>query len=146
MTPIELRPAAEDDLEVVLGLLSQSSESSMELAPAVFRRIRQYPNYKVYLALAGERVVGTFALMLMDNLGHMCAPIAIVENVVVDAAWRRKGIGRSMMAKAADLGREGGAYKLILTSNTRLREAHMFYEALGFSRQGYAFSMTLESP
>ena len=95
------------------------------------------------MAFAGEKAVGTFALLIMDNLGHMCAPIAIVENVVVDAAWRRKGIGRSMMSMAVDLSRESGAYKLVLTSNTRLREAHMFHESLGFSRQGYAFSMTL---
>jgi GNAT superfamily N-acetyltransferase len=143
MTKIDLRPAAEEDLKVVLALLSQSTTSSMDLAPAVFRRMQQYPNYKVYLAVVGDEPVGTFALMIMDNLGHMCAPIAIVENVVVHADWRRRGIGRSMMSTAVDLGRQSGAYKLILASNTRLNEAHMFYESLGFSRQGYAYSMAL---
>jgi GNAT superfamily N-acetyltransferase len=143
MTQIDLRPAAEEDLNVLLDLLSQSTSSSIELAPAVFRRIQQYPNYKVYLAFVGENAVGTFALLIMDNLGHMCAPIAVVENVVVKSSWRRKGIGRSMMSFAVELSRESGAYKLILASNTRLHEAHHFYESLGFSRQGYAFSLTL---
>jgi GNAT superfamily N-acetyltransferase len=143
MPEIDLRPATEDDLKVVLALLSQSTTSSMDLAPAVFRRMQQYPNYKVYLSFVGDEPVGTFALMIMDNLGHMGAPVAIVENVVVDAGWRRRGIGRSMMSMAIDLSREAGAYKMILASNTRLDEAHQFYESLGFSRQGYAFSTAL---
>jgi len=36
-----------------------------------------------------------------------------------------------------------GCYKLVLASNQRLKEAHAFYEALGFRIQGVAFSLDL---
>ncbi len=48
------------------------------------RRFARYPDYVLYVAEHEAMVVGTFALLVMDNLGHMGAPSAIVEDVVVD--------------------------------------------------------------
>lgn len=84
-----------------------------------------------------------YGLMAMDNLGHDGAPVGIVENVVVDTAWRRRGIGRLLMEDAVRRAREAGCYKLVLASNKALRPAHSFYESLGFAIQGVAFSLDL---
>ena len=49
------------------------------------------------LRSAAGVIVGSFALLIMDNLGHLGAPSAIVEDVVVDPALHGCGIGRQMM-------------------------------------------------
>lgn len=140
---VDIRVATEDDLPAVTALQSQSTRSSLEAAIPIFRRMTSYPNYKIYIAQVCAQTVGTFTLLVMDNLGHGGAPIAIIENVVVDEFHRRSGIGRRLMEYAIHVSQKHGCYKVILASNIKLTNAHAFYEALGFKVQGYAFALEL---
>jgi GNAT superfamily N-acetyltransferase len=88
-------------------------------------------------------IVGTFALLVMDNLGHLGAPSAIVEDVAVDPQHQGHGIGRAMMKFALDRAQEQGCYKLMLSSNAKRERAHAFYESLGFTRHGFSFRVDL---
>lgn len=132
-----------DDLPAVVALLNQSTSTTLEAATRAFARIAAQDNFSIRVAEAGAQLVGTYGLLAMDNLGHGGAPVGIVENVVVDAAWRRQGVGRALMEDAVQRAREAGCYKLVLASNKALREAHAFYESLGFAMQGVAFSLDL---
>ena len=51
-------------------------------------------------AICDKQVVGTFALLIMDNLGHLGAPSAVVEDVAVDPEWQAQGVGKVMMYHA----------------------------------------------
>jgi GNAT superfamily N-acetyltransferase len=95
--------------------------------------------YHSAAAAARECLLGTFALLVMDNLAHLGARSAVVEDVVVDAAHRGQGIGRAMMTHAVSVCREKGCYKMALSSNLKRERAHAFYDALGFERHGYSF-------
>ena len=141
-----LRTVRPDDLPALVTLLNQSTRTSLAAATRAYERIRAQGNFVVRVAESSSRLVGTYGLMAMDNLGHDGAPVGIVENVVVDAAWRRRGLGRALMDDAVAHARAAGCYKLVLASNDALREAHAFYEALGFARQGVAFSLALAPP
>ena len=88
-------------------------------------------------------MVGTFTLLIIDNLAHRGAKSAILEDVVVAGDLRGQGIGRRMLSDAAQLCREKGCYKIVLSSNRRRLGAHRFYRALGFSRHGSSFSLDL---
>src|SRR5690606_1039389 len=98
-----------------------------------------YPDYTLFVVMLNDRVAGSFALLVMHNLGHLGAPSAIVEDVVVDLDLQGQGIGQAMMRFAMARCREKGCYKLMLSSNARRERAHAFYEALGFERHGYSF-------
>jgi GNAT superfamily N-acetyltransferase len=140
---IKIRPATESDLPVLIRLLSQLTSITIENAEPVFRKMASYPSYHAYLAFIDDVAIGTFSLLMMDNLGHDSTPIAILENVVVDKAMRRSGIGQQMMKFAESTSKEYGCYKMLLASNMTLNDAHHFYESLGFTKQGYAFSLEL---
>lgn len=105
-----------------------------------------YPNYALYVAVQGAEVVGTFALLIMDNLGHRGAPSAMVEDVAVDPGVQGQGIGKAMMRHAMALAAATGCYKLALSSNLKRDKAHAFYDSLDFERHGYSFRMALPSP
>jgi ribosomal protein S18 acetylase RimI-like enzyme len=143
MDPITIRPADADDLPGILalhaGLESDSRTLDLPHASAIFERILSYPNYRVYVAISEGTVVGTFALLIMDNLAHLGAPSAIVEDVVVSPAERGRGIGRQMMRHAMEHCERAGCYKMMLSSNLAREQAHQFYESLGFERHGYSF-------
>jgi GNAT superfamily N-acetyltransferase len=146
---LQIREAAAGDLPALLKLYGQLGMDdgqvlALEKAEQIFLRIGNYPDYRIYLAEQGGKPVGTFALLIMDNLGHLGAPSAILEDVVVDESCRGQGIGQLMMAFATSLCREKGCYKFFFSSNIKRSEAHRFYENLGFEIHGYSFFLDLQ--
>lgn len=93
----------------------------------------------MYVAISDGRIVGGFALLIMDKLGHQGAPSGVIEDVVVDPQCQGQGTGRAMMRHALRLCGEKGCYKVALSSNLRRERAHAFYASLGFERHGYSF-------
>lgn len=149
MSGLLIRPAGEDDLPAVLGLYAQPDMDngrvlSLEDARAVFARFALYPDYVLYVAEEAGAVVGTFALLVMDNLGHQGASCAVVEDVVVASGRQGGGIGAAMMRFAMAKAAEKGCYKLALSSNARRTQAHHFYENLGFRRHGVSLHVDLD--
>jgi GNAT superfamily N-acetyltransferase len=148
---LEIRPATESDLPGILRMYGQpglgdGAVLSVEAATQVLRRIETYPDYHVFVATQGGALVGTFALLIMDNLAHLGAPSAVVEDVCVDEGQRRSGIGRTMMQFAMKTAAERGCYKLTLSSNIARSGAHDFYRSLGFEQHGLSFRVTLGPP
>jgi len=146
---VQCRKAVRTDLPELLRLYAQpelDNGETLDLADAekIFVRITRYPDYSLYVATCDDLVVGTFALMIMDNLGHVGTPSAIIEDVAVDPAWHGKGVGRSMMQYALALAKQKGCYKALISSNLKRSRAHAFYESLGFERHGYSFRIDLE--
>ena len=146
---INVRPATEADLAAVLALYAQPGMDdgrTLPLADArrLLTRFAAYPDYTLYVAELDAEIVGTFALLIMDNLGHLGAPSAIVEDVMVAPAAQGRGIGQAMMAFARRKGMEKRCYKLVLSSNAKRERAHEFYEQLGYERYGYCFRLDLE--
>ena len=66
-----------------------------------------------------------------------------VESVKVKAARRSGGIGARMIAFAEGYAREQGARAMELTSNKTRKDAHRFYERLGFARSHEGFKKKL---
>jgi len=144
-----IRPAVKADLPGVLALYAQPEIDdgdvlSLDEAARLHEKFSRYPDYTLYVAEDDGRIAGSFALLIMDNLGHLGAPSAIVEDVVVDPALHGRGIGRQMMRFAMDKCRQRRCYKLMLSSNARRDRAHAFYESLGFARHGFSFRIELE--
>ncbi len=149
---LHIRKANDSDVPSILRLVSQldiagEAPLSVEDGVQLLRRMAGYPNYAVYVAETDPgTVVGTFALLVMDNFAHRGAPSAIVEDVCVDASARGQGIGRAMMDFAMDIARQNGCYKLVLSSNGARTRAHDFYRSLGFAQHGLSFHVDLEPP
>ena len=147
--PIVVRKASAADIAAVLGLYAQPDIDDGNVLPvdqavALFERFGRYPDYTLYVAEQDHEIVGSFALLVMDNLGHLGSPSGIVEDVVVAPARQGNGIGQAMMRFALERCREKGCYKLMLSSNAKRARAHAFYESLGYERHGYSFRVDLE--
>jgi GNAT superfamily N-acetyltransferase len=145
---IHVRPAVTTDLPAVLDLYAQPDFDAGRVLPLaeasrLFARFAAYPDYTLYVAEHDKRIVGSFALLVMDNLGHLGSPSGIVEDVVVAPELHGAGIGKAMMRFARDRCREKGCYKLVLSSNAKRERAHALYESLGFARHGYSFRLDL---
>jgi hypothetical protein len=92
---VDIREAGEDDLPAVLPLYAQPDIDDgyvldLVSARAVLRRVAAYPDYRLFVARVDGIVVGSYALLVMDNLGHLGAPSAVVEDVVVEPMKRAR--------------------------------------------------------
>ena len=79
MRDCTIRKATEADLPGILHIYAQpeiDNGTVLALADAreYLRRLQHYPNYHLYVATVRERIVGTFALLIMDNLAHLGGP------------------------------------------------------------------------
>jgi GNAT superfamily N-acetyltransferase len=145
---MDIRDITFDDLADVLRLYAQPDFDDGHVlgepeARTLYARFLAYPDYKIYVATQDGGIVGSFALLVMLNLGHCGAPSAIVEDVVVAPHMQGRGVGTALMQAAMALARDKGCYKLVLSSNAKRLRAHAFYERLGFARHGISFSVLL---
>jgi ribosomal protein S18 acetylase RimI-like enzyme len=150
MRPVEVREAASADLDAVLELYVQLAEDRPESQPVrrpeaegLFTTVTAQPGRTLLVAVAGDAIVGTADLAIVSNLTHHGMPWAIVENVVVDNAQRRAGVGRALMDEIVSRCRHAGCYKIQLLSRKHRRSAHVFYESLGFERSAEGFRLYL---
>jgi len=144
-----IRIATHEDLPEILSLYSQLETDDtqvleLEKAKAIFDKMKSYPDYHVYVAEADGVIIGTFALAIMDNLAHMGARSGLIEDVAVSPLLHGQGIGKQMMKFAIEICREKSCYKISLSSNLKRKNAHEFYEGIGFKIHGYSFQMELE--
>jgi len=96
---LTVRPASKADLPDVLRLYAQPAlDDGKVISPAeaerIFERMARYPDYGVYVAVSGDRTIGTFALLVMDNLGHLGTCSGIVEDVAVEPSVQGRGWGK----------------------------------------------------
>ncbi|PMD95014.1 GNAT family N-acetyltransferase [Siphonobacter sp. BAB-5405] len=142
-----IRPAQAEDLPAVLALYQNAFEDPEILSPeqalATFQRMQSYPDYTLYVAEQERVILGTFALLIMDNLGHAGARSGVVEDVAVHTSAQGQGIGREMMTFAMERCREKQCYKMALSSNLKRERTHAFYESLGFQKHGFSFLIQL---
>ncbi len=60
---------------------------------------------------------------------------AIIEDVIVDASERGRGIGEALVLRCLEIAREKGAPGVSLTSNPRREAANHLYARMGFRRR-----------
>lgn len=80
----------------------------------------------ITLAMLGDRIVGTCALIPMDDGGCELAKMSVA------ASARGKGIGRLLGETVIEKARKLGAPRVYLESNTVLAPAIALYRKLGF--------------
>jgi GNAT superfamily N-acetyltransferase len=146
---LAVRAAVEADLPRLLELLDQIDDSMYPTRQdpgeasrlSMFRRIAADPNQHLLVAEADGRIVGTVHLIVVPHFSRTCKPSGLLESMVVDEAYRRKGVGAALLREVQRLALEAGCYKLALSSNLARRGAHRFYSRLGWKRTHYGFSL-----
>lgn len=108
---------------------------------ATVKKILDNPDY-ILVGVIGEenQLLGSvMGITCMDTVGE-CRPFMILENLIVSEKNRRKGIGKKLVEYIEEKAREQNCYFIMLMSLMKRKEAHKFYESLGYSTnisQGY---------
>ncbi|HIB91670.1 TPA: N-acetyltransferase, partial [Candidatus Poribacteria bacterium] len=87
-------------------------------------------------------IVGFASLRLVSCLFYD-TPHAELTELFVQEAYRRRGIGRALIAHAERLACEGGATELLVLTSFTNHEAQSLYHAMGYEDDDLAMSKTL---
>jgi ribosomal protein S18 acetylase RimI-like enzyme len=150
-----VREARREDLASIVGLLAddalgQSRERiGDELPPgyaAAFTAIARDPNNRLLVLEADGRVVGCFQLTFIPGLSYAGATRAQIESVRVAADCRNRGFGEIMMRWAMSEARRAGCRFMQLSTHASRKDAHRFYERLGFVASHVGMKLDLAAP
>lgn len=136
---VTLRHARAEDTTGLAALLAQlfAIEADFAIDPEVQARglalLHERPDAVILVAEADGHVVGMCTVQLTTSTarGGLSAG---VEDVVVDQAWRGRGIGRALLAAAEAWARGRGAVRIALLADETNLPALDFYDRLGFTR------------
>ena len=89
-----------------------------------------------------NKVAGVLNLRLEGQLHH-AASIAEIMEFIVAPAYRNRGIGKEMLAKACETAKEFGCVQIEVACNQLRTDTHRFYLREGMRNFHYKFSKSL---
>ncbi|MFW8645370.1 GNAT family N-acetyltransferase [Rhizobium beringeri] len=150
---IVVRQASREDLPALVAMFAADAlgghgdTTEAEAFPDYLRAfavIEASSDQTLYVAERGGEVVGTFQTMVTTSLTGRGSSAMIIEAVQTRADMRGQGIGAAMIEFAIAEAKRPRYQAVALTSNAVRRDAHRFYERLGFKPSHLGFKMALK--
>jgi GNAT superfamily N-acetyltransferase len=141
MSPLTLRDATRADVPAIVRMLADDALGrgremlSDPLPPsyyAAFDALAADRNNRLMIAEQDGAIVGTFQLTFISGLSRQGARRALIEAVRVARERRGSGLGEQMIRAAIAIARKEGCALMQLTTDKSRKDAHRFYERLGF--------------
>jgi ribosomal protein S18 acetylase RimI-like enzyme len=126
---IEIATTVDDELVAAVTHLLPFLSSSPAPSAEHLRRIVSGPATDLFVARLDGGIVGILTLARYDlPTGNR----AWIEDVIVDEAAARQGIGEALSRAAIDEARRRGAKDVRLTSRPKREAANRLYQRIGF--------------
>jgi GNAT superfamily N-acetyltransferase len=138
MANVEIRRATASDVPSIVEMLADDPLGARRERPgdpayaSAFTVIDSDPHQLLVVAADGDDVVGTLQLTFIPGLSRVGATRALIEAVRVRSDQRGGGLGGQLARWAIETARERGAAVVQLTTDASRKDAHRFYERLGF--------------
>jgi GNAT superfamily N-acetyltransferase len=148
-----LRDAGREDVPAIVAMLADdmlggAREVTREPLPqsyySAFDALARDANNRLLIAERDGETVGTLQITFIHGLSRQGAKRALIEAVRVAAPYRGKGIGEEIIRAAVGMAREAGCAMVQLTTDKSRKDAHRFYERLGFKASHEGMKLTLE--
>ena len=152
-TDLLIREAREGDLSALIALFAADGlgghGDTNDLAAyddylSAFRTIQSSPDQTLYVGELSGEVAGTFQISIATTLTGRGASFMIIEAVQTRSDLRGQGIGGQMIEFCIAEAKSRGLVRVQLISNGKRKDAHRFYERLGFEPSHLGFKMALK--
>ena len=107
-------------------------EQDMSLWMNKLSKFEKDENMFLLVLETDNKVVASVQMAIIENLTHNVRPFAIVENVVTHADYRNRGYASALLAKATEIAKEKGCYKMSLETGSNKESTLNFYRKNGF--------------
>jgi diamine N-acetyltransferase len=155
-----LRQAVEQDYHTYCNLLNEINDQHSAALPGIFQHPggvifeRDYfisllsnADLAIFLAETGGRAAGLVHVLVREAPAYaILVPrrIAVIDTLVVSAAFRRGGVGKALMRRAEEWASSRGAASVELNVYEFNRGARAFYRRLGYTTLSRRMSKPLK--
>jgi ribosomal protein S18 acetylase RimI-like enzyme len=133
-----IREITENDFDGLMNLYTQLHDNKMPDKTTdiknVWNRIINDKDHHIIVADEDGKIVSSCVCVIIPNLTHNQQPYAFVENVITDAAYRKKGLATQCLNYAKELAIDNNCYKLMLLTGSKKESTLNFYEQAGYNR------------
>ena len=141
---IEYKPLTIDQIDTfarmrIRQLIEEGATEDADLLPTLLDYYgRHLPDgtFVGYLAMDGERIVGTGAVSVVEKPAWFGCPtgrIGLISSMWTDTSYRRQGIAKRLLTLAVDAAREQGCGTVWVTASDM---GVPFYGSFGFEHNG----------
>jgi len=143
---LTIRPVEAKDGEALANLMTQlgyetrASEMQMRMETILADK-----HYATFVAVSGRKVcgmIGTFACYTYEHNN----PSARILALVVSDEMRGRGVGHALIAAAEKDLAQKNIRRVAVNTHFERKEAHEFYEKLGYKKNGFRFVKELPMP
>lgn len=144
---MRIRRATSEDEVAVAGLMEQLEATTHgSVAPGLkarFRHLLTLDHHALWVAEDAGRVVGLVTASLRPTLYHS-SPSALIDELVVDANARGRGVGRALIEAVVAWASEWGANEVEVSTEMDNETAQAFYQRCGFRAQAVLLELELD--
>ena len=128
------------DLITQLGYETRTSEMQMRMETILANK-----NYATFVAVSKGKVCGMVGTFTRYTYEHN-SPSANIIALVVSKEMRGRGVGHALIAAAEKNLAERNIRRVAVLTRFERKEAHVFYEKLGYTKNGFRFLKELPMP
>ncbi len=137
--PTNIREIKASELKALLALYEHLYAQDDPLPDAytiesVWQELRVSPYHKYFGLYMDARLVSSCTLTLTPNLTRGCRPYGVIENVVTDTGFRKRGFAKAVLEKALAYSWSSNCYKVMLMTGRTDEATFRLYESVGFNR------------
>ena len=133
-----IREITENDFDELFRLYMQLHDNPFPERNAqvlsVWKQILNDNNHHIIVAEEAGQIVSSCVCVILPNLTHGQRPYALIENVVTDAAYRKKGFATACLNYAKELAIKVNCYKMMLLTGSKNPATLHFYEQAGYNQ------------
>ena len=134
-----VREVITSDLNELLKLYTQLHGNPIaEITPEVlelWNGILADQNHHIIVAEEDEKIVSSCVCVIIQNLTHNQQPYALVENVITDVEYRKRGFATLCLNFAKTIAQRENCYKLMLLTGSKEESTLKFYEQAGYNQK-----------
>ena len=136
---MKIRELKSTDLNDLLALYSHMHSEDAPLperkiVEKVWQEIQGNAQFKYFGAFIDRKLVSSCTLSVIPNLTRGCRPYGVIENVVTQSEYRRKGYASNILKHALSYAWRKECYKVMLLTGRKTEDVYRFYESVGFDR------------
>ena len=111
----------------------QVANPALQVLPERLAELEHSQEAGLFVVEQDAQLLGTVLVVLCPDVMFGRCPFAVVENIVVDAAARRRGIGTALLRAVDAFCQAADCSKIMLLSAAERAEAHRFFERAGYA-------------
>ena len=133
-----IREITRNDLDNLLRLYMQLHDNpfpeNSDNVLNIWNRMLNDENHHIIVAEENGRLVSSCVCVIIPNLTRGQRPYALIENVITDKDYRKKGYATACLDLEKKIAERENYYKMMLLTGAKEKGTLNFYEQAGYNK------------